>query len=109
VTSLSRMIAINAVTGERIWDKTYQGGCDRMAISPDGKYLYVPQLEGPAWHVVNAATGDVITTIETKSGSHNTIYSGDGRHVYLAGLTSWFLFVANTRNEHDRAYPGALR
>jgi DNA-binding beta-propeller fold protein YncE len=46
---------------------------------------------------VNAATGDVITTIETKSGSHNTIYSADGRHVFLAGLTSPFLFVADAR------------
>jgi hypothetical protein len=97
VSSLSRMIAIDAVTGERIWDKPYKGGCDRMAIPPDGKYLYVPQLEGPAWHVVNAATGDVITTIETKSGSHNTIYSANGSHVYLAGLNSTFLSVADTR------------
>jgi DNA-binding beta-propeller fold protein YncE len=97
VTALSRMIAINAVTGEKIWDKTYKRGCDRMAISPDGKYLYVPQLEGPAWHVVNAVTGEVITTIETKSGSHNTIYSADGKHVYLAGLNSRFLSVADAR------------
>jgi DNA-binding beta-propeller fold protein YncE len=97
VTSLKRMIAIDAVTGERIWDESYQGGCDRMAISPDGKYLYVPQLEGAAWHVVNAATGDVITRIETKSGSHNTICSADGSHVYLAGLNSRFLSVVDTR------------
>jgi DNA-binding beta-propeller fold protein YncE len=66
----------------------------------DGKNLYVPQLEGPAWHVVNAATGDVITTILTKSGSHNTIYSADGKYVYLAGLNSRFLFVADaTKNK----------
>jgi hypothetical protein len=97
VTSLSRMIAIDAVTGKKIWDKAYKGGCDRMAISPDGKYLYVPQLEGPAWHVVNAASGDVITTIETKSGSHNTIYSADGSQVYLGGLKSPFLSAADTR------------
>jgi hypothetical protein len=44
----------------------------------DGKLLYVPQLEGPSWHVVDAANGNVISTIETKSGSHNTIYSADG-------------------------------
>jgi DNA-binding beta-propeller fold protein YncE len=97
VTSLTRMIAIDAVTGATIWDKTYDGGCDRMAISPDGTILYVPQLEGPAWHVVNAATGDVIATIETKSGSHNTIYSADGEHVYLAGLRSPSLSVADTK------------
>jgi DNA-binding beta-propeller fold protein YncE len=97
VSSLTRMIAIDAVTGKKIWDTAYEGGCDRMAISPDGTILYVPQLEGPAWHVVNAATGDLIATIETKSGSHNTIYSADGAHAYLAGLKSPILSVADTR------------
>src|SRR5450432_1402880 len=74
VTSLNRMIAIDAVTGRTIWDKIYEGGCDRMAISPDGKTLYVPSLEGPFWNVVNAATGEVITKVEPKSGSHNTVW-----------------------------------
>src|SRR5205807_7287203 len=62
----------------------------------DGKILYVPQLEGAYWHVVNADTGDVITKIETKSGSHNTIYSLDGTRVYMAGLKSPNLFIADT-------------
>ena len=97
VTSLNRLIAIDAVSGKRQWDKTYEGGCDRLAISPDGKILYVPQLEGPKWHVVNAANGDVIATIETNSGSHNTIYSADGAHVYLAGLKSKVLSVADPK------------
>jgi YVTN family beta-propeller protein len=97
VTSLDSMIAIDAVTGKQLWNKTYAGGCDRMAISPDGKVLYVPELEGPAWHVVNAATGEVITTIDTNSGSHNTVWSPDGRHVYLAGLKSRLLSVADAK------------
>ena len=78
VTSLSRVIAIDAVSGATVWDRPYEGGADRLAISPDGTTLYVPQLEGPLWHVVDAANGDVLGTIETKSGSHNTIYSADG-------------------------------
>jgi DNA-binding beta-propeller fold protein YncE len=97
VTSLNRMIAIDAVSGKKIWDKTYEGGCDRMAISPDGKILYVPQFEGPSWHVVNAATGGVIATIDPKSSSHNTIYSADGAHVYMAGLKSPVLSIADPK------------
>lgn len=97
VTSLDSMIAIDAVTGKKLWSKNYPGGCDRMAISPDGKVLYVPELEGPAWHVVNATTGDVITTIETNSGSHNTIWSVDGNYVYLAGLKSRLLSIADPK------------
>ena len=99
VTSLNRMIAVDAISGKRIWDRTYEGGCDRLAISPDGKLLYVPQLEGPSWHVVNSANGDVIATIETKSGSHNTIYANDGAHVYLAGLKSTLLSIADTKTQ----------
>lgn len=96
VSTINRMIALDAISGKQLWEKTYEGGCDRMAISPDGKILYVPQLEGPKWTVVNAMNGNVITTIETKSGSHNTIYSHDGKHVYMAGLKSPLLSVADT-------------
>ena len=88
VSSLTRIVAIEMISGKRVWEKGFDGGCDRMAISPDGKLLYVPQMEGPDWHVVDASDGRVIATIETKSGSHNTIYSGDGKRVYLAGLRS---------------------
>ena len=83
VTSLNHLVAIDAISGKRIWEKNYEGGCDRLAITPDGKTLYVPQLEGPIWHVVNAANGNVITKIETKSASHNTICSADGKYAVL--------------------------
>ena len=97
IASLTRVIAIDAVSGATIWDRAYDGGADRLAISPDGATLYVPQLEGPLWHVVNAANGDVLGTIETKSGSHNTIHSADGERVYLAGLKSATLSVVDTK------------
>ncbi len=95
ITSLSKTIAIDAISGKKIWDNPYAGGCDRLAISPDGKVLYIPQLEGPSWNVVNAATGDVIDTLQLNSGSHNTIYSNDGSRVYLAGLKSPLLSIVN--------------
>jgi hypothetical protein len=97
VSSLSRVIAIDAVSGATVWDRALDGGADRLAISPDGRTLYVPQFEGPLWHVVDAATGDVRGSVETKSGSHNTIASADGRYVFLAGLKSAVLSVLDTR------------
>lgn len=99
VTSLTRMMALDAVTGKVLWDRAYEGGCDRLAITPDGKTLYVPQLEGELWNVVNAATGAVIKKIETNSGSHNTICSLDGKQAYLAGLRSPLLSVVDTRSK----------
>jgi hypothetical protein len=92
-----RMACFDLLTGEKVWDKEYEGGCDRMAISPDGKILYVPSFEGPHWHVVDGATGEVVAKIEPRSGAHNTVYGPDGSRVYLAGLKSPLLSVADPK------------
>lgn len=95
VTTTRRMAALDLKTERVVWNREYEGGCDRMAISPDGRILYVPSLEGPHWHVVDARTGDVIKRIDTNSGAHNTIFGLDGASVYLAGLRSRLLHVAD--------------
>ena len=68
-----------------------------MAISPDGKVIYLPSLEKAHWHVVDAGGGEVIRKIVTNSGAHNTIIGLDGAHAYLAGLASPILRVTDTR------------
>ena len=97
VTTPRRMFALDVNTERIVWNREYEGGCDRMALSPDGKLLYVPSFEGPHWHAVDGRTGDVIARIETKSGAHNTIYGPGGTAVYLAGLASPLLHVADPR------------
>jgi len=91
------MSCLDLITEKLLWEKPYPGGCDRMALSPDGKTLYVPSFEGPHWNVVDALTGDVITKIVVNSGAHNTIYGLDGAHAYLAGLRSPLLRVTDTK------------
>jgi DNA-binding beta-propeller fold protein YncE len=85
------------VTDKLLWEKAYEDGCDRLAISPDGKVLYVPTLEKDFWHVVNAGNGSVITKVVTRSGSHNTIIGLDGKFAYLAGLKSPLLRMSDLR------------
>ena len=97
VSTIKRVACFDLITEKKVWEKTYDGGSDRLAISPDGKILYVPSLEGPHWNVVDAATGDVIAKIKLDSGAHNTIYGPDGSRVYLAGLRSPILSVADTK------------
>lgn len=97
VSTMKRVACFDLLTENKVWERVYDGGSDRLAISPDGKILYVPTFEGPSWHVIDALTGDVIATIETKSGAHNTIYGHDGSRVYLAGLHSPELSIADTK------------
>lgn len=97
VSTIKRVGAFEIVSGKKLWDKMYEGGCDRISLSPDGKILYVPSLEGPTWTVVNALTGDIVAKLEPKSGAHNTIYAPDGSRVYLAGLKSNLLSIADPK------------
>ena len=96
VSTLTRMACIDLKTDRRLWVKRYPDGCDRMSISPDGRVIYCPTLEKEHWNVVDAVSGELLKRIETKSGSHNTVYGADGTKVYLGGLRSPMLFVADT-------------
>jgi DNA-binding beta-propeller fold protein YncE len=95
VTTFGRVMAFDLATDRKVWDRTFEGGCDRLAISPDGQILFVPSFEGPHWNVLGAGTGDIRAKVVTDSGAHNTIYGPDGRRVYLAGLRSPLLAVAD--------------
>jgi DNA-binding beta-propeller fold protein YncE len=97
VSTTQSLICFDLTTDQILWEKSYDGGCDRMSITPDGKTLYVPTFEKESWHVVDGATGAVLATITPKSNAHNTIVGPDGREAYLAGLKSPLLTVADTR------------
>jgi DNA-binding beta-propeller fold protein YncE len=97
VSTIKRIGCWDLITEKKVWEKELEGGCDRMAISPDGKILYVPSLEGPHWNVLDAASGDQIAQVLTNSGAHNTIFGLDGTKVYLAGLKSPLLNVADAK------------
>ena len=96
VSTPKRIAAFDLLSEKKVWDREFEGGCDRMALSPDGRTMYVPSFEGPHWLVLNALTGDILKKIVVNSGAHNTLYSLDGQHAYLAGLKSPLLRVTNT-------------
>jgi DNA-binding beta-propeller fold protein YncE len=98
-TTPTRLYGLDLVSEQTLWEKPLPGGCDRMALTPDGKLLYVPSFEGPHWNVVDAATGDLVTKVETGSGSHNTVCGLDGKRAYLAGLRSPLLTVVDTETQ----------
>jgi DNA-binding beta-propeller fold protein YncE len=95
----TKLYCLDLVSEKTLWSKALPGGCDRMALTPDGKTLYVPSFEGPHWNVVDADRGEIVSTIVTKSGSHNTACSLDGSRAYLAGLRSPNLTVVDTTSQ----------
>jgi hypothetical protein len=96
-TTPKQLYCVDLVTEKTLWNRALPQGCDRMAMTPDGKVLYVPSFEKDIWNAVDAGSGDVLATLELRSGAHNTVCGLDGARVYLAGLRSPLLAVADTR------------
>src|SRR5439155_4466312 len=84
----TRLYCLDLNSEKTVWEKALPGGCDRMSLTPDGKWVYVPSFEGPHWNVVDGATGNIVAKIEPNSGAHNTVVGLDGKRAYLAGLKS---------------------
>ncbi len=95
ISTTRQLTCLDLASEQVLWERTYEGGCDRMSIAPDGKKIFLPSLEGPFWNAVDAATGDVLEKIVTNSGAHNTICGPSGKSAYLAGLKSPLLRIAN--------------
>ena len=106
------MLAYDLVADNLIWTKNYTHGIDSMAITPDGKTIYMPDGElspDGTWYVVNASTGNDISAINAGTGPHNTIVSLNGAHVYLGGRNYHYLEVADTATDTITGRIGPLK
>ena len=97
VSTLESLQRIDLSTDHVIWERKFDGGCDRMAISPDGLTMYLPSLENTFWNVVDCKTGDIIRKITVHKRAHNTIYSSGGGLVYLDDIASNWLYIADAK------------
>src|SRR5215217_9397262 len=97
VSTLESLQCINLTSDKVVWEKPFEGGCDRMAISPDGMTMYLPSLEKGFWNVVDCKTGDIIKKIDVYKRAHNTIYSKSGNLVYLDDIASPWLHIADAK------------
>lgn len=100
ISTTETLQCLDLLTEKILWEKPYEGGTDRMAMTPNGKVIYLPSLEKDHWHVVDAMTGEIIKKLVPKSGSHNTAIGLDGKWAYLAGLKSPLLSISDT-SKHE--------
>ncbi|MBC7827372.1 MAG: hypothetical protein H7122_06480 [Chitinophagaceae bacterium] len=97
ISTLESLQRIDLTTEKILWEKTFEGGCDRMSISPDGKTMYLPSLEKGFWNVVDCNTGDIIKKIDVFKRAHNTICGAKGNYAYMGDIASPWLYLADTK------------
>jgi DNA-binding beta-propeller fold protein YncE len=102
IATAKRIAAFDIMTEKKVWEVAPGGTCcDRQAISPDGKFLYVPSAGGTRreWYVLDGKTGATIKTLDLGGpvGPHNTVYAPDGTRVYMEGTGSKIIYAADPR------------
>lgn len=60
---------------------------NQLAVTPDGKFAYIPAKDG-FYEVVDLAKAKIIERIFTGGRPHNTLCSADGKRMYLAPMGS---------------------
>jgi YVTN family beta-propeller protein len=69
-----------------------------LAVSPDGRQVYVPNHDVNLISVVDTATNTVVRKIAVKPNPHAVAYSVDGRRAYVANHVSNVVTVLDTSN-----------
>jgi len=94
------LLAYDLLGGHVLWHRTYPFGIDSMALSHNGRWIYMPAGEvssSGSWRIIAARNGRPTGgAIKGPMGAHNTILSPDGRYLYLGGVESPYLGVAST-------------
>jgi len=108
-SACNEMVCIDLLTDRVLWQKVFDSGCDRMAITPRGDRIYLPSghwTKTPYWYVIDALTGSIITKIDYGASAHNTVCSLDGSRVYLESLETRSLAVVNTSDNQIIGHVG---
>src|SRR3954452_11302499 len=106
------LLKYDLVSKQVLWDRRLPTGIDSMAVSRDGRRIYMPTGElnpGGAWNVMDAGSGDIIGRIDRGAGPHNTVTVLSGSRVYLGGRNFNWLVVASTRSNRVIRRIGPLR
>jgi DNA-binding beta-propeller fold protein YncE len=94
------LLAYDLRGGHVLWHRTYSFGIDSMAVSRNGRWIYMPAGEvssSGAWRIIATTNGKPTgRVINGPKGAHNTILSADGRYLYLGGVDYPYLEVAST-------------
>jgi DNA-binding beta-propeller fold protein YncE len=106
VSTLQSLACYDLRTDRLLWERSYTGGCDRPAITPDGKLLFLPSLESTHWNVVSAEGGEILRSLGGHQAAHNTLVSLDGARAFLADRHSARLTVVDVAGQREIATVG---
>ena len=93
-----QFVCVDLKTEKIDWSIPIDGYPDSQAMTPDGKFIYLPKRHGRGWDVIDADLKKVVAFVPVPYGNpHNTWCSKDGSKMYLAALGNENLYVADVK------------
>jgi 6-phosphogluconolactonase (cycloisomerase 2 family) len=80
-SGVGMIYCLNVYDDAVLWNRAIDPDIDRLAIHPDGQFLFVPTWEGGSADFINvldAATGDVVRKVHFSNRSHDTQFPVSG-------------------------------
>jgi YVTN family beta-propeller protein len=82
-TGTGELIAVDPVARSVLWRAPLHGSPNHIAVSPDGRRVYVTIVSGSWVDIVDPAKQAVVDSVEVGTGPHDIEVSRDGKRVYV--------------------------
>jgi YVTN family beta-propeller protein len=82
-TGNGELIAIDPAARSIAWRAPLRGSPNHIAVSPDGRRVYVTIVSGSWVDIVDATKRAVVDSVEVGTGPHDIEVSRDGKRVYV--------------------------
>ena len=97
------LVALDLRTNEVVWSRRYRPALDGICVTPAGSKIYVSSGETSStdyFFVLDAADGDELGRIHIAPKTHNAVCNLDSSRAYLTSVTSPYVHVVDTSDDH---------
>jgi DNA-binding beta-propeller fold protein YncE len=97
------LLAYDLRRDQVMWTRRYPPELDGLCVTPDGSKIYVSSGEHATtdyFYVLDGGGGDVLGTVAVAAQTHNAICAPAGTRAYLTSVTSPYVSVVDTSDDH---------
>ncbi len=82
-TGGGEIVAVDPAARTVVWRAAFRGTPNHVAVSPDGRKVYVTIVSGSWVDIIDVAQRAMVDSVEVGTGPHDIEISRDGKHVYV--------------------------
>ena len=94
------VVAVDPTTHQVLWRAPFTGVPNHLAVSPDGKQVYVTVVSTSYVDVIDPLRHAVVDSIEVGKGPHDIDVSRDGRRIYVGLILGNKVSIVDAATHH---------